>query len=71
MVTEEPEVSTGTEVALPQRTGNRRKREQEVQRHPLVRKASELFDTEIVTILDLPKDEEGGEPAGEGPIAMT
>jgi hypothetical protein len=39
---------------------NRRQRQQEMMRHPLIRKASELFDTEIVTILEPAPAEEGG-----------
>ena len=38
---------------------NRRQKQQELQRHPLIRKAAELFDTEIIAVLDAP-------PAGEG-----
>ena len=56
----------GTELAPARRPVNRRQREQEVQRHPLIRKAAELFDTEIVTILDVVRTEEGNEPATEG-----
>jgi DNA polymerase-3 subunit gamma/tau len=63
----------GTEVAPARRPVNRRQREQEVQRHPLIRKATELFDTEIVTILDAPRTDETeplAEPAaGETPPA--
>jgi DNA polymerase-3 subunit gamma/tau len=33
---------------------NRRQKQQELMRHPLIRKAAELFDTEIVTVLDPP-----------------
>src|SRR4030095_2070104 len=33
---------------------NRRQRRQEMQRHPLIRKAREWFDTEIVGIFDAP-----------------
>ena len=61
----------GTEVALARRTVNRRQREQEVQRHPLIRKAAELFDTEIVTILDVARTEEGTEPPVEVPPAAS
>jgi DNA polymerase-3 subunit gamma/tau len=43
---------------------NRRQRQQELQRHPLIRKASELFDTEIIGMLDAPRSENNGE--GEG-----
>jgi DNA polymerase III subunit gamma/tau len=59
----------GTEVAPARRVVNRRQREQEVQRHPLIRKASELFDTEIVTILDVVKIDEGSEAPTEAPPA--
>ena len=52
--------AVGTEVAPARRPVNRRQREQEVQRHPLIRKATELFDTEILTILDVPKTEDTG-----------
>jgi DNA polymerase III subunit gamma/tau len=37
---------------------NRRQRQQELMRHPMVRKAAELFDTEIIAILDAPAGEE-------------
>jgi DNA polymerase-3 subunit gamma/tau len=40
-------------------TVNRRQRQQEVMRHPLIRKAAELFDTEIVVVVDPPTAEEG------------
>ena len=46
-----------------------RQRRQELNRHPLIRKASELFDTEITLVLDPPAAEEtGGETqaGGEG-----
>jgi hypothetical protein len=59
----------GTEVAPARRPVNRRQREQEVQRHPLIRKAAELFDTEIVTILDAVRTEEGSEAPTEAPPA--
>jgi DNA polymerase-3 subunit gamma/tau len=61
--------SPGTEVASVRRPANRRQREQELQRHPLIRRATELFDTEIITILDVPKTEEAGETASEVPPA--
>jgi DNA polymerase-3 subunit gamma/tau len=35
-------------------TANRRQKQQEVMRHPLIRKASELFDTEVIAMLDAP-----------------
>jgi DNA polymerase-3 subunit gamma/tau len=37
---------------------NRRQRQQEVMRHPLIRKAAELFDTEIVAVVDPPASDE-------------
>ena len=37
---------------------NRRQRQQELMRHPMIRKAAELFDTEIIAVLDAPTDEE-------------
>jgi DNA polymerase III subunit gamma/tau len=37
---------------------NRRQRQQELMRHPLIRKANELFDTEIIAVLDAPSAEE-------------
>ena len=64
-----PEPPPGTEVAPARRPMNRRQREQEVQRHPLIRKAAELFDTEIVTILDAVRTEEGSEAPAEAPPA--
>jgi hypothetical protein len=42
---------------------NRRQRQQELLRHPLVRKAAELFDTEIIAVLDAPPAGESGEAA--------
>ena len=39
---------------------NRRQRQQELMRHPLVRKASELFDTEIITVLEPPPADDSG-----------
>jgi DNA polymerase III subunit gamma/tau len=41
---------------------NRRQRQQELMRHPLVRKAAELFDTEIMAVLDAPAADESAEP---------
>jgi DNA polymerase-3 subunit gamma/tau len=38
-----------------------RQRRQELSRHPLIRKASELFDTEITLVLDPPAADEGVE----------
>ena len=50
---------------------NRRQRQQELMRHPLIRKAAELFDTEIIAVLDAPAAEETAETqarsASEGP----
>jgi len=37
---------------------NRRQRQQELMRHPLIRKAAELFDTEIIAVLDAPPPDE-------------
>ena len=31
-------------------------------RHPLIRKAAELFDTEIIAVLDAPTADESDEP---------
>jgi DNA polymerase-3 subunit gamma/tau len=39
---------------------SRRQRQQELMRHPLVRKASELFDTEIITVLEPPPADDSG-----------
>jgi DNA polymerase III subunit gamma/tau len=47
--------------AAPRPQANRRQRQQELMRHPLVRRAAELFDTEIVAVLDAPTDSESGE----------
>lgn len=47
------------------RAVNRRQRQSELMRHPLIRKASELFDTEILTVLDAPSQDDAG-PAGDG-----
>jgi DNA polymerase-3 subunit gamma/tau len=47
-------------------TASRRQRQQELMRHPLIRKAAELFDTEIVAMLDAPTAEDSGEqPASD------
>ena len=43
----------------PPRPINRRQRQQELMRHPLIRKAAELFDTEIVAVLEPPPAESG------------
>ena len=40
---------------------NRRQRQQELLRIPLIRKAAELFDTEIIAVIDAPASEEGGQ----------
>jgi len=40
---------------------NRRQRQQELLRNPLIRKAAELFDTEIIAVIDAPAGEEGGQ----------
>lgn len=49
---------------------NRRQRQQEVMRHPLIRKAAELFDTEIIALLDPPaageEEESQAKSSGEG-----
>lgn len=42
---------------------NRRQRQQELMRNPLIRKASELFDTEIMSVLEPPPAEESGPEA--------
>lgn len=46
---------------------NRRERQQQVMRHPLIRKAAELFDTEIIAVLDAPPIEEGGDTQSLSP----
>ncbi len=48
---DESQVSTSQQVAA-RPSVNRRQRQAEMQRHPLVRQAVELFDAEIVTIVD-------------------
>jgi hypothetical protein len=66
---DEPTAS-GTAVAPPPRPGvNRRQRQQEVLRHPLIRRANELFDTEILTILDAPAIEEPAAATGDAATA--
>jgi len=40
---------------------NRRQRQQELLRNPLIRKAAELFDTEIIAVIDAPAGDEGGQ----------
>jgi DNA polymerase-3 subunit gamma/tau len=40
---------------------NRRQRQQELMRHPLIRKAAELFDTEIIAVLEASAADESGE----------
>jgi DNA polymerase-3 subunit gamma/tau len=42
---------------------NRRQRQQEVLRHPLIRRAAELFDTELIDLLDPPPSEETSDQA--------
>jgi DNA polymerase-3 subunit gamma/tau len=44
---------------------NRRQRQQEVLRNPLIRKASELFDTEIIAMLDPPAEDGETQPRSE------
>ena len=43
-----------------------RQRRQELSRHPLIRKASELFDTEITLVLEPPAGEEATAEAQAG-----
>ena len=51
VLADESQVSAPQKVASPSPV-NRRQRQAEMQRHPLVRQAVELFDAEIVTIVD-------------------
>jgi hypothetical protein len=51
VLADESQVSAQQEVAA-RPTVSRRQRQIEMQRHPLVRQAVELFDAEIVTIID-------------------
>src|SRR5262245_20414287 len=46
---------------------NRRQRQQELMRHPLLRKAAELFDTEIIAVLDATATDENAEPQARSP----
>jgi DNA polymerase III subunit gamma/tau len=48
--------TTSAEPTVPKQPVNRRQRQQELMRHPLVRRAAELFDTEIVAVLDAPTE---------------
>jgi len=41
---------------------NRRQKQLEAMRHPLIRKAAELFDTEIIAMLDPPPSADDNEP---------
>jgi hypothetical protein len=52
-------------------TVNRRQRQAEMQRHPLVRQAVEMFDAEIVTIVDPPsaEAEDSDQPISTEPAA--
>jgi hypothetical protein len=60
--------SIGAESPSPRPQINRRQRQSELQRHPLIRKASELFDTEIITVLDAPTLEEAAAETGDGSV---
>jgi DNA polymerase-3 subunit gamma/tau len=61
-----PAAASSVERPVAQPTTSRRQRQQELMRHPLIRKAAELFDTEIVAMLDAPTVEDGGEqPASD------
>ncbi len=51
VLSDESQVSAPQQVAA-RPTVNRRQRQAELQRHPLVRQAVELFDAEIVTVVD-------------------
>lgn len=51
VLADESQVSAAQEVAVRPMV-SRRQRQVEMQRHPLVRQAVELFDAEIVTIVD-------------------
>jgi len=51
VLVEEPQVAVPQQVAT-RPPVNRRQRQAEMQRHPLVRQAVEMFDAEIVTIVD-------------------
>src|SRR5438034_8974483 len=56
-----PDESTAAATAdRPQKSPvNRRQRQQELMRHPLVRRAAELFDTEIIAVLGAPAAGDG------------
>jgi DNA polymerase-3 subunit gamma/tau len=55
---DEPTQASSTESRPAARSPvNRRQRQQEVLRNPLIRKASELFDTEIIAMLDPPAED--------------
>ena len=54
-----PDANADTTAERPSKPpANRRLRQQELMRHPLVRKAAELFDTEIIAVLDAPPSDE-------------
>jgi len=59
VLADEPATAAAEQSAKPQAT--RRQRQQELMRHPLIRKAAELFDTEIIAVLDAPAAEESEE----------
>jgi DNA polymerase III subunit gamma/tau len=66
LLAEEAGATTLAEASPPRPAVSRRQRQSELLRHPLIRKASELFDTEIVTVLDAPPQDEPGPALGEG-----
>jgi DNA polymerase-3 subunit gamma/tau len=49
---------TATQQVAPRPQASRRQRQAELQRHPLVRQAVEMFDAEIVNVVDPPPKEE-------------
>jgi DNA polymerase-3 subunit gamma/tau len=57
-----PDEAAPAERPVP-RQPSRRQRQHEMMRHPFVRKATELFDTEIIGMLDAPPGGEAGEQA--------
>jgi len=57
-----PDAATSSDRPAAKPVVNRRQRQQEVLRHPLIRKAAELFDTEIVAMLDPPTGDESENP---------
>jgi hypothetical protein len=61
MLPEEPTGAAPDSEPAAVRPVNRRQRQQELQRHPLIRKAAELFDTEIVAMHDAPAVDESSE----------